>query len=102
MFTLNEALKIAGLPQKEVVDLNEATEEQIDAILTKIKSKTGGSFGVVSAYWTGGDAKGLEAYIDKLEKSGFDTAGAWSENQEWFKKNDITKAEYMALVKYSQ
>lgn len=97
MLTLNEALKIAGLPQKP----EQLVEAKVDDVIAKLVSSTGGSAKAVRALFVGGGDTST-TFMNKLEKDGYDTSGGWEENKAWYKKHGITKAEFNALVKAGQ
>lgn len=102
-YFVNKTREVSGLGQKsEEVDesINEA-KVNIEDVLAKIKTITGGAASDIKAFWTGGDSPNMTKYTEKMENAGYNTAGAWEENKAWFKKSGISKSEYNALVKAS-
>jgi hypothetical protein len=89
-----------GQPEQANEDLNEAKVD-VEAVLSKIQQSTNGSARAVRALFLGGSAAGMDTYLAKLEKDGYDSGGDWEENKAWFKKHRVTKSEYNALVKAS-
>lgn len=82
-----------------VPSVNESVSTvKIDDVIRKLASALGSSISATHAYFIGGSAEGMTALTSKLEKDGYDTAGAWEENKGWFKKHGITKAQYDTLV----
>lgn len=88
---------------KELLELNEAN---VDPILTKIHDAVT-SMGVkakledIRAIFVGGSSAGMTKVIDQLEERGFDSAGTFADNTEFFKKCKVTKTDYDKLVKAS-
>lgn len=80
---------------------NQATSLILKRILAKLQE-----LGVrckmadVHVLFMGGDAPGLtDGFVKSLEdKLGYDSAGAWIENQAFFKKIGVSKTDYTKLA----
>ena len=88
-----------GSNAKEPV--TEAFNDAINKIIDKLVTATKGSRGAVRAFWLGGSSSDLRSYTEKMEKMGMGTDGGWAENKDFFKKLNLSNAEYMKLVKAS-
>ena len=91
----------SSMIMKELLSLNEAEKRNGDALIHDLAAHAGISKAAAKAIFIGGGEVSKSA-LDKLEKDGFDTAGGWAENQKWFKKHGISKADYNVLVKLSE
>jgi len=73
----------------------------LDAILAKLVNTTGGTPEQVRAMFVGGDVPGFSSYIKALEASGYQSAGDFVDNVEWFHERGLTHDEFMVLVRAS-
>ena len=83
---------------QELSVLNEASkEDKADSLIQKIADGTGISYRNIKNVFSSGSGEGNKSTLAKLEKDGYNSGGAWPENQKWFKKHGVTKAEYNAI-----
>ena len=76
--------------------------EGVHEIVAKIAKSTGIPHEAAHVIFVGGDHPKMKpAHLEKLEKDGYDSAGAWVENKDWFKKHNVSKTEFNQLVKAS-
>lgn len=88
---------------KDLLVLTEgSTEDKADSFIQKIADGTGIAFGKIKNVFSSGSGEGNGPTLVKLEKDGYDSGGAWPENQKWFKKHGVTKAEYNAICKLDE
>jgi hypothetical protein len=99
------------LSDKEIIKegfeaLEEAAMKDVKPILAKLAKSAGVSERMLNVIMLGGDTgtgrASVEGALHKMEKDGYDSAGAWEENKAWFKKHGITKTEFNAIVKASE
>lgn len=102
-----EAAGAEGLDEeacKEAADaaVFEWKEEQVRATVRKIRAATGGSYAQAYTFWVGGDCPGgISKYVKDLEADGYDTAGLWQDNAEWFARKGITREDYEIIKEAS-
>lgn len=88
---------------KDLLVLTEASaEDKADSFIQKIADGTGIAYGKIKNVFSSGSGEGNGPTLAKLEKDGYDSGGAWPENQKWFKKHGVTKAEYNAICKLDE
>jgi len=90
--------------KEKLLSITKDNEEiDIDDVLEKITKGTGISARAAKAIFLGGSSADMADALDELENEyGYDSAGAWEENKEFFKGLDISRVEYQALVDASQ
>lgn len=88
---------------QDLMQLNESSlEDRADSFIQKIADGTGIPFRKIKNVFSCGSGEGNGPTLDKLEKDGYNSGGAWTENQKWFKKHGVTKAEYDAICKLDE
>jgi hypothetical protein len=92
---------LRGLYEGDELD-GEILEEGVSEIVAKIAKSAGIPHESAHVIFVGGDhPKHSPRYLEKLVKDGYDDAGAWVENKDWFKKHGVSKTEFNQLVKAS-
>ncbi len=88
---------------QDLIQLNEGSiEDKADSFIQKIADGTGIAYGKIKNVFSSGSGDGNNTTLVKLEKDGYNSGGAWAENQKWFKRHGITKAEYNAICKLDE
>lgn len=88
--------------QSEAVDADGEDDVSADAVVHKIAKTYGVSFRAAHAIFAGGSSPDMAAALDSLVDQGFDDAAtSYGENEAFFTKADVSKAEYQALVQAS-